>query len=127
EDYDGRHGLGDMLFVDYILTGPAPAPAQVEQQAPYKWQPIGTAPTDGREIIAYGKFYYHRGSSSWKPEYDQDHPTALGWDVDTIYYSHGSWQTGKICGIQPTHWQPLPAAPTQDTSARLSAEAKGGE
>lgn len=34
DDYDGRHGLGEMLFVDYILTGPAPAPARVEQQAP---------------------------------------------------------------------------------------------
>ncbi|NHR05762.1 hypothetical protein HA052_11180 [Chromobacterium haemolyticum] len=34
DDYDGRDGLGDMLFVDYILTGPAPASAQVEQQAP---------------------------------------------------------------------------------------------
>lgn len=32
EDYDGRHGLGEVMFVDYILTGPAPA--QVEQQAP---------------------------------------------------------------------------------------------
>ncbi|MGR2663987.1 hypothetical protein ACUXVY_20570, partial [Chromobacterium haemolyticum] len=32
DDYDGRDGLGDMLFVDYILTGPAPA--QVEQQVP---------------------------------------------------------------------------------------------
>ncbi|UGA37884.1 hypothetical protein JOS77_28765 [Chromobacterium haemolyticum] len=33
DDYDGRHGLGEMLFVDYILTGPAPAQVEVKDRS----------------------------------------------------------------------------------------------
>lgn len=67
-----------------------------------RWEPIGTAPKDGREIPCLSpqssipvmlKFYQYNGLSAWRDQ-DQD-----------IHY--------------PTHWFPLPAPPASpDDRAR---------
>ncbi|OQS42283.1 hypothetical protein [Chromobacterium haemolyticum] len=87
------------------------APAQVEQQAPDKWQPISTAPKDGTVILG----------------------ALIGSDVpQSIRYVNGgwhlSWDDYRVAGIDgPSHWQPLPVVPTQGAATRPPAEAKGGE
>ncbi|WP_332822457.1 hypothetical protein [Stutzerimonas kunmingensis] len=71
------------------------------------WQPIETAPKDGREIwvgdrcsirIAFwldGAAYEHRGSigGGWR-----DHAKAEARDLADLHFT-------------PTHWQPLPDPP----------------
>ena len=100
DDYDGRHGLGDMLFVDYILTGPAPAPAQVEQQA-------REAAGNARAIEAAAAAIYFADSSDYLGalwtvlrSLSPDISSLMEKDEDAAYQLAG---------------------------ARLSAEAKGGE
>lgn len=110
-DHDGNttDSSGDR-FVDYVLSDCAPA--QIEQQAPDKWQPISTAPKDGTVILG----------------------ALIGSDVpQSIRYVNGgwhlSWDDYRVAGIDgPTHWMPLPGSPTQEAGARLAAEAQeGGE
>lgn len=62
------------------------------------WQPIETAPKDGTEIIAiddrgeYFVAFWHEASEGW-------------------YFGLFDEVDGKI---KPTHWMPLPAAPTTE-------------
>lgn len=109
-DHDGNttDSIGDR-FVDYVLSDCAPA--QVEQQAPGKWQPISTAPKDGTVVL--GALV---GSDIPQPVRYVLGGWRLSWDGHPVAFADG-----------PTHWQPLPAAPTQGAGARLAAEAKGGE
>lgn len=89
----------------------AAAPAQVEQQAPGKWQPIRTAPKNGMHILCYME-------------------TDFGGHMEPMYWSDGCWNyclDGDYCQFTPSHWMPAPPAPTQVSGARLAAEAKGGE
>lgn len=68
------------------------------------WQPIETAPKDGQEIILFNP---KEKGSHW--------PQLL-----IAYWRHdvaqGCWvHQGRACygvGIAPTHWMPLPEAPT---------------
>lgn len=68
-----------------------------------EWQPIETAPRDGREIVLL-----LRG----------DGPLSYGFDI-------GFWCVGEFCysgsGLpieecRPTHWLPIPEPPTPVTS-----------
>ena len=53
------------------------------------WQPIATAPTDGTELLVI------RGREQWISAFEDG---AWAWPSD--------WRR-----LEPTHWQPLPAAP----------------
>lgn len=64
------------------------------------WQPIVTAPKDGTEILVFIPTYY-QGKGGQRVASWIDFTDKPGW------YSHLS---GKH---EPTLWQPLPAAPTQ--------------
>ena len=88
----------------------APAP-----QAP-AWQPIETAPQDGRTVLlgyfnSHGKWRTLRGQwfsqaeidDTWK-EPDTGEP---GW-YETVVESDDIPNVWRCC---PTHWMPLPAAP----------------
>lgn len=57
------------------------------------WQPIETAPKDGRLIKA------KNGSSVYLAQYVEEH-------------THG-WETEKGTWVNPTHWMPLPPPPTE--------------
>ncbi|MDH0340655.1 hypothetical protein [Chromobacterium haemolyticum] len=113
------------------LLAAAPAPAQAEQQSPDKWQPIGTAPADGRTILldyfnSHGNWRTLRGQWVTKERINEE------WE-DADFFEAGWYETSveaddapSFWPTKPTHWQPLPAAPTQEAGARLAAEAKGG-
>lgn len=101
---DDRAGLSAALSVQ-------PAAAVVgepssDRAASEGWQPIETAPKDGREIlIAIGGVV----RTAWwgDAEYCRSAKT----------YNRG-WTNGPSHGFRPSHWQPLPSAPA-------IAEAKG--
>jgi hypothetical protein len=79
------------------------------------WQPIETAPRDGRAILI------------WEPSRDErnrmftedggyvefDHPRyAIGyWRVFYDGKAWASWGDRNNERVNPTHWQPLPAPP----------------
>lgn len=77
-----------------------------------KWQPIGTAPKDGTEII--GVF--------WR-RYDENTPTVYGpwtvswdgrkwrssWDgYEVIEYMSDFGTEYREPDMEPTHWKPMP-------------------
>ena len=62
------------------------------------WQPIETAPKDGRRILAYSKEYGVQVTGWW---YRNDNPAIGGW---WIAFSDGDY-------TDLTHWQPLPEPP----------------
>ncbi|MBK0415249.1 hypothetical protein JD974_12615 [Chromobacterium haemolyticum] len=130
-DHDGNttDSSGDR-FVDYVLSDCAPA--QIEQQAPHKWQPIGTAPADGRTILL-GHFNSHGNWRTMRGQWFTKEHIEDNWE-DGDLFEAGWYETSveaddapSCWPTKPTHWQPLPPAPTQEAGARLSAEAKGGE
>lgn len=109
----------------------ATAPAQVEQQSPDKWQPIGTAPADGRTILL-GYFNSHGNWRTLRGQWVTKERINEEWE-DADFFEAGWYETSveaddapSFWPTKPTHWQPLPAAPTQEAGARLAAEAKGG-
>jgi hypothetical protein len=66
------------------------------------WQPIETAPLDYKVVLLY-----QPGGSSFAEAVGQGHRT------DLRQHAHDKWVfqgTGLIC--EPTHWMPLPPAPT---------------
>jgi hypothetical protein len=80
-----------------IAALPAPAGESVTG-----WQPIETAPKDGTEIWAFNG---EQARMKWFDADDQDEG-----------YSLWIWADELSCDVdpspeQPTHWQPLPAAP----------------
>lgn len=83
------------------------------------WQPIETAPKDGRTLLlgypnACGKWRTVRGqwmSQNYINEYWEDPDNVEpGWfeTPDNAEEPPNCW------GIDPTHWMPMPAAPTSD-------------
>lgn len=74
-----------------------------------EWRPIETAPKDGMEILVIVKFTNQRTKAFWD--------TARG----------GVWSEwpGRI-KIYPSHWMPLPAAPTQREDIRNAPVADNG-
>ena len=65
------------------------------------WQPIETAPRDGRDFIAYNKFTgpYITAAKAMPPDGEIRYPMHCWHGVK------GSWFP------EPTHWQPLPSPP----------------
>lgn len=62
------------------------------------WQPIETAPKDGTYILGY-----FPDACDYLP---QCGITAIKW-----IGSYAGWGTRGVCGLSPTHWQPLPTPP----------------
>jgi len=79
------------------------------------WRPIETAPKDGRSIIVgrdMGDFGWIIGTSHWA-----DIQGISGW------ISRGLGLYGELGLAHPTHWQPLPAAPSRESPPPSSQEA----
>ncbi len=65
-----------------------------------KWEPIDTAPKDGTRVIL---FYPAQGGFS-----------DMGrWNVPSSHYLP-HWNNGRLNIHEPSHWMPLPPAPTQE-------------
>lgn len=80
-------------------------------RAERQWQPIGTAPKDGTDVLVYakesddddyGQFVARWSASAW-------------WGPSWVAYEHRS----ETQYLYVTHWMPLPAAPAEgDDHAR---------
>jgi hypothetical protein len=79
------------------------------------WQPIETAPKDGTSVLiandAPGSVHPREGYYVKPAQRFSDEPIHLGW-----------WRLAGSCaerihGRTPTHWQPLPPAPTETPEA----------
>ena len=69
------------------------------------WQPIDTAPKDGRSILVYGLPKDIEGVRFTAPGVH-----AAYWDsIDSSYCLKGASWLGPF--IEPTHWMELPAPP----------------
>ncbi len=69
------------------------------------WQPIETAPRDGRPVSLRIEHRWARYSAD---------PVADGWVVEVvgrwIDHNRGGWTWHGLSG-RPTHWMPLPEPP----------------
>ena len=79
-----------------------------------RWQPVETAPKDGIEVFVYvaGDSVFptaasYKSSAYFEKEYGDPEYMAEGW-----YWSFGYPSDFHEDVISPTHWMPLPAAPT---------------
>jgi len=75
-----------------------------------EWQPIETAPKDGREILVFttykaDEFYNEDFSIVQIGFWDFGHDTS-----DPMWARPAGWMTTKIGN--PSHWMPLPKPPT---------------
>lgn len=59
-----------------------------------EWQPIDTAPKDGRDILV-----------AWSSKIDGK------WFVETAVYFNGKFSCQDDMLVDATHWQPLPPPP----------------
>lgn len=72
-----------------------------------KWMPIETAPKDGTEILAWDGMERVIAHWGYGAEWD--------YEADDMGATYGRWEDnwdGRM-EPQPTHWMPLPAAPSQ--------------
>lgn len=70
-----------------------------------KWQPIETAPKDGRDVLVWDeetRTTIHWGNAA--------HVLIYGW----IKIAHADPQDPDLMQPQPTHWMPLPQPPEDD-------------
>lgn len=70
---------------------------------PQGWQPIETAPKDGTTLLGYDS------SRTYEPE------EGLG-AVEFMRWIDGAWRDPSTYSMRPTHWQPLPPAPSGETA-----------
>jgi len=73
----------------------------------FGWQPIETAPKDGTEVLLFGRADWLGNGS------DEDAPQIIIGVFDD-YLEEWSSKTNNPYSddIYPTHWMPLPSAPT---------------
>ena len=70
------------------------------------WQPIETAPKGKVGILVWGGRLFWEGLSCPDGGCEHDH-------VSLVHWHDGEWESGAFV-IQPTHWLPIPAPPTQN-------------
>ena len=84
------------------------------------WQPIETAPRDGSRILAMIRW-------SWSDGTDGEAQDVIYWYAGGKFWVCGTpmnYVQGLDEGVEPTHWRPLPAPPTQDSAMQHGG---GGE
>ena len=82
-----------------------------------EWQPIETAPRDGKDILAVRgqwqpcivRWMTIKGESKWTPDPE-------GFCADEHFFAH--WETTRY---EPTHWMPLPRhrSPTKPADSEM--------
>ena len=79
-----------------------------------EWQPIETAPRDGRDVLVMRDIW--PGTESGRAEECNGHNTyvAAWWGSEWVCYM--DQVQDPRCPIEPTHWMPLPFPPAVQTT-----------
>jgi len=72
-----------------------------------EWQPIETAPRDGREILVWGEYQQVATArySEWEKRF------VASWEDSSVIEYQGDFGTDYKTLATITHWMPLPAPP----------------
>lgn len=121
----GKEYGSKALYWPHVSLLELRTPADVVAPVSNGWQPIETAPKDGTPILAYGPLpgcnadehsWHGVRETKWKcyplgsPGYVAwergEGPLGIGWDwYESVHNWSHVWK--------PTHWMPLPSAPSQ--------------
>ena len=97
--YVGEASDDNTVTIDGTVDLEALAAVVMSLTEKVAWQPIDTAPKDGRRVICW--------NSEWiAPESGCLY--GMFWAANSLAADKGGWKH------QPTHWMPLPAPPTGD-------------
>lgn len=71
-----------------------------------EWQPIDTAPKDGKSLDLWGIDHLH-------PQKTGRRATNVTWGpvLDWMGRERDDWRHGRGEDFEPTHWRPLPSPP----------------
>mgnify|MGYP003419979834 FL=1 len=108
---DLRHVAQKLVAVLGEAAKPAPGGPKMREG----WQPIATAPKDGRDFLVWNRENRVR-KARWYERSSSDLGISL-YEGDGVNSFKG--------GIQPTHWMPLPAPPepiVPEVPARVDGE-----
>ena len=108
---DLRHVAQKLVAVLDEAAKPAPGGPKMREG----WQPIATAPKDGRDFLVWNRENRVR-KARWYERSSSDLGISL-YEGDGVNSFKG--------GIQPTHWMPLPAPPeptVPEVPARVDGE-----
>ena len=100
-----------------------------------EWQPIDTAPKDGRPILIYQPIYDAGGEDAGMRQnvhYPRNLNGAIDTDANPIPYDDqryaigywrpwGGWGNRNSARVNPTHWMPLPPLPPRDESVAVAS------
>lgn len=106
----GRHG--DDLFYTYQMKAYARQCVLADRAARADaWQPIATAPKDGTRVLIWGP------NSDTVVCYWNEWAHEPKWQPAAVEASGAQGYPDVTIRGEPTHWMPLPAAPTQERGA----------
>jgi hypothetical protein len=91
--------------------GSAPTANMWNTRAASQWQPIETAPKDGREILVYCRGYISEGPYTVA---FQGKEWRACWGGERVVEYTSECYTEYKEPLYPTHWQPLPDPPTKE-------------
>jgi hypothetical protein len=106
-----RDGLNVPRWPYQSICGLADDP---EVEMMQNWLPIDTAPKDGTPILVFGAYFQAsdlRYSFVWIVKWTQAEREESAGDGLYRRVMRGLWGTPP-CEFYPTHWMPLPAAPS---------------
>lgn len=113
--FAGKCPLGDLAIDVTRWNTRAPLSPAEAPEVRDQWQPIETAPKDGRDMLLWHPqfgilmgHWDHVGTSDWWavyawPQPMHSHPCE-GWFSPFM-------ESDGVDGVDPTHWMPLPAPP----------------
>lgn len=116
QGYSKSLALAQMVQVELSKEALTAGRAALGNAEPPEWQPIETAPKDGRPILLFGDCRVTSGHWSAPSEtpriiYQDGFAPDTEWDEWEPYWA--SWDGGFTEEHPPTHWMPLPAAPKE--------------
>lgn len=93
---------------DYVASVPYVPTLETTLETTF-WEPIGTAPKDGRAVLVMRDIW--PGTASGRAEECNGHNTYVAeWWTDR-WVCYMSAIQDPDCPIEPTHWMPLPPTP----------------
>lgn len=98
--------------VALITTTQAEAYANARVREAQRWQPMETAPAEGRPVLLFAGLY--RDGHEYAPT------IVVGWHLDKEGWIASGYSGSPIAHLKPKAWMPLPAFPS--TPAQLAAK-----